>query len=315
VGTSGSPTSPAVALRKFVNRGGNFVTYGSNGLTSARNAGMTKLDTSPTDVPPWTSGHCANFATEHGPGALTSPGTSFSASFEIGDPLSWGFDQGGYIYRNSSSAFSNPVFDPSTVHGSGAIPDPIVAASYPKRLVAYGYTCNTLDPGELPGRPYAIDQPFGSGHNALLGSDVFFRGWEAGGAVRLVMNGILFPTGAAIAPSASGKAGGRTTAAHRPVPRRRLPAVRTRPAIHSHDIYRDVRLTVKRSQRAALARIVRRARPPRQARARLRYQRTGARVTLIIPNAYRESEERPLWQWRIIKGLVAHHIAPSERQI
>lgn len=163
---------------------------------------------------------------------------------------------GGYIYRDSSSnsnSSSSPVFDPATLPGNGStIPNAVAAVSYPTNLTAYGYTCNTLDPGEFPGRPYTIDQAFGSGHNVLVGSNAFFRGWNIG-ALRLILNGTLYPNGASIPPNTPLKKGAASAAAKatiggKPVPKSKLPKVRNRPAIASHDIHRDVRVTVKRKQ-------------------------------------------------------------------
>jgi hypothetical protein len=86
-----------------------------------------------------------------------------------------------------------PIFDISTTaHGYGN---------------RYGYEVNgnsTLPPANtstpLPGQPAVVDQPFGAGHAILIGFDPWFRAWTLE-EERLVLNGVLYPTGSAIPPS------------------------------------------------------------------------------------------------------------------
>ena len=42
--------------------------------------------------------------------ACNTPGSTFDATFDTSNPVAWGFDLGGWIYRNATS---NPVFDPT----------------------------------------------------------------------------------------------------------------------------------------------------------------------------------------------------------
>jgi hypothetical protein len=274
----------ATALQAFVNAGGRYVTYNNNGATSARNAGLTTLNASPTNVAPFTT-HCADNPDPAAAGSLTTPGTAFSATFDVSNPVAWGFDEGGYIYRDANA---NSVFDGATVDTATAV------VSYADPLVAFGYQCNATAAGALPGRPYAVDQPFGAGHATMFGSDVFFRGWTAG-AQRLVMNAVLYPAFGPVTP----------------LSKARLRPVRSRPVIESHDPRTDTTIVVRASQAAALRTIVRTAKVPH----RVAFARRGNRVTLTIRGAYREPELRPAWAWRIIEGMTRRKLTPIAHHI
>ena len=80
-------------------------------VTSARNAGLTTLNTSATNVAPFTT-HCDDNTDPAAAGSLTTVGTAFTATFNVTSPLAWGFDEGGYIYRDAST---NSVFDGATL--------------------------------------------------------------------------------------------------------------------------------------------------------------------------------------------------------
>lgn len=331
LGTTGTPISPATALQQFVNAGGNYVVYGREGATSTRNAGISRLNTASTAT--WNQ-HCADNLNPAAPGELTTPGTAFSASFNTANPVAWGFDEGGYVYRDVSSTNTAPIYDPATLVGGGAIPDATAAVSYATDLVAFGYQCNGLEPDRLPGRPFVVDQPFGAGHATLIGSNPFFRAWNTG-AQRLVLNGILYPNTAPIAAAAPASV--RTALAAKPVLRKRLLKVRFRPARANHEKLSDVVLTVKRGKLPVLKRIVRRAKLPRAVRRQMRWVRGPGRkqVTLRILNAssygrreqgdprlpkgsalwaFGDLELRPEWANRIIDGLIRHRL-PHQRQI
>ncbi len=131
----------ATALQTFVNQGGNFVGYGNGTITSLRNAGITLLNTTPTNTAVFNA-HCPDNNDPIAAGSLTTPGTAFNADFTVTSPVAWGFDEGGYIYRQSSN---DPVIDPATL-GTGN-----VAVNYPTTLKAFGYQCNATGPGQLPG--------------------------------------------------------------------------------------------------------------------------------------------------------------------
>jgi hypothetical protein len=247
---------------------------------------LTTLNSSATNVAPFTT-HCADNADPAAAGSLTTPGTAFSATFDVSNPVAWGFDEGGYIYRDGST---NSVFDGNTLGTATA------AVSYADPLVAFGYQCNATVAGALPGRPYAVDQPFGAGHATMFGSDVFFRGWTAG-AQRLVMNAVLYPAGGPVTPLT------KAQLARRPV--------RSRPVIESHDPRTDTTIVVRASDAAALRTIVARAKVPR----RVTYSRHGKRVTLTIRGAFREPDLRPAWAWRIIEGMTRRKLTPIARRI
>jgi hypothetical protein len=160
---TGTAGTPAQAVQAFINAGGTYLGTTSGGATSARNAGVTTLNTS----------------TIRG---ISTPGSTFDASWDTSDPAGWGMDSGGWIYRESSG---DPVFDPATLAGDGgAIPAATAVATYapagdcggPAGLGnCYGYEINAN--ANLPGRPAVVDQPFGSGHAIMLGFDPWYRAW------------------------------------------------------------------------------------------------------------------------------------------
>jgi hypothetical protein len=215
VGTAGTP---AQALQAFVNGGGTFVGSSTGGVTSARNAGVTTVNT--TTIP-----------------GIATPGSTFDATWNAASPAGWGLDAGGWIYRSSSS---DPNFDPATLAGDGgAIPAATAVATYAPAGDCggpagfgncYGYEVGAN--ANLPGRPAIIDQPFGAGHAVLLGFDPWYRGWTTG-EERLVLNGLLYPAGAAIAPGAASaevtRAAGRAAGAAAPLAPGQLPRVADRP--------------------------------------------------------------------------------------
>ena len=341
----GPPPSPAERLRDFVNGGGNYVVYGAGGASSVRNAGMSRLNTAPTaEIQSWNE-HCPDSNDPAALGSLRTPGTAFSAKFNTGNPVAWGFDQGGYVFRESSSTNTDPIYDPASLEGNlnkegaekGVIPDATAAVSYASTLKAYGYQCNGLNPGRLPGRPYVVDQPFGAGHSTLIGSNPFFRAWNSG-AQRLVLNGILYPNTAPIPPqaAAAGSSAPKARLASAPLPRKQLPKARNRPVKVSHNPLADAVVTVKRSKLPVLKRIVRLADLPGAVQRRVRWEAgPGAgQVSMRIVGAaafarrnrgdestkgkdlwvYRDREMRPLWAWRIIDGLIKYRL-PDQDQI
>src|SRR5206468_12527268 len=84
----------------------------------------------------------------------------------------------------------------------------------------------------LPGRPAVVDQPFGAGHAILIGFDPWYRAWTLQ-EERLVLNGVLYPTGSAIPPTSAPQET-EVVAAHAPsplapTPAAQLPAVASRP--------------------------------------------------------------------------------------
>jgi hypothetical protein len=214
---TGTAGTPAQAVQAFINAGGTFLGTSSNGATSARNAGVTTLNTNTVS-------------------GISTPGSTFDANWDTSDPAGWGMDSGGWIYRESSG---DPVFDPATLAGGGAIPAATAVATYAPAGDCggpagfgncYGYEINAN--ANLPGRPAVVDQPFGSGHAIMLGFDPWYRAWTTQ-EERLVLNAILFPTGTAIpagtASSEMTKIGAHSKAASRPVAASQRPTTRSRP--------------------------------------------------------------------------------------
>ena len=181
--------------------------------------------------------------------------------FDTTSPLSWGYDAGGWIYRDLGG---NANYDPATLVAGGAIPEPKVAGRYGDvrgngQMYKFGFDVNARGAGQLPGRAAVIDQPFGSGRALLIGVNPFYRAW-IDGEERLVGNGILYPTSAAVAPAAPEAASPRRLSR----PRRRSPREaaggQVRPDAGGRNTIRDVRITVKRGQSATLKSVVKQAR-------------------------------------------------------
>jgi hypothetical protein len=207
----------ATGLQAFVNAGGTYLGDATGGTTSARNAGLSTLNTS--TVP-----------------GISTPGSTFDATWNTSDPEAWGFDAGGWVFREVSN---DPSYDPATLAGGGAIPAAKAVGTYAPAGDCggpagfgncYGYEINAN--GSLPGRPSVVDQPFGSGHAIMLGFDPWYRAWTTQ-EERLVLNAILYPTGTAI-PAATAMSERSAIRAHeaarsRPVAASRRPAVESRP--------------------------------------------------------------------------------------
>jgi hypothetical protein len=215
---TGTAGTPAQAVQAFINAGGTFLGTSNGGATSARNAGVTTLNTNTIN-------------------GISTPGSTFDATWDTSDPAGWGMDSGGWIYRESSG---DPVFDPATLAGDGgAIPAATAVASYAPAGDCggpagfgncYGYEVNAN--ANLPGRPAVVDQPFGSGHAIMLGFDPWYRAWTTQ-EERLVLNAILYPTGTAIpagtAHSEIAKIAAHKEAAAQPVVASERPTTRSRP--------------------------------------------------------------------------------------
>jgi len=215
IGTAGTP---AQAVQSFINSGGTYLGTSNGGATSARNAGVTTLNTNTIS-------------------GISTPGSTFDANWDTSDPAGWGMDAGGWIYRESSN---DPNFDPATLAGDGgAIPAATAVATYAPAGDCggpagfgncYGYEINAN--ANLPGRPAVVDQPFGSGHAIMLGFDPWYRAWTTE-EERLVLNAILYPTGTAI-PATSAVAEAAKVLAHEnaaahPVAAASRPATGSRP--------------------------------------------------------------------------------------
>ncbi|HEX3669017.1 MAG TPA: hypothetical protein VHY55_07685 [Acidimicrobiia bacterium] len=176
----------ATALQAFVNGGGTYIGALTGGTTSLRNAGVSTLNTNAIS-------------------GISTPGSTHDATWNTANPVAWGFDAGGWIYRETSG---DPNFDPTTLAGNGGtIPAATAVATYAPAGDCggpagwgncYGFVVNANS--TLTGRPAVVDQPFGAGHAIVLGFDAWFRAWTTQ-EERLVLNGVLYPAGAAIPAS------------------------------------------------------------------------------------------------------------------
>ena len=93
--TTGTPpvlTDAGRELQEFILGGGNYIGINANGASAARSVQTTTLNT----------------ATIPGP---ADAGSTFDASFDTTNPVAWGFDLGGWIYRDGTG---NAVFDGNT---------------------------------------------------------------------------------------------------------------------------------------------------------------------------------------------------------
>ncbi len=281
------------ALQAFVNTGGRYVGTNAGGTATARNAGVTTLDT--TTIP-----------------GLLTPGSTFDGRFDTANPVGWGFDRGGWIYRDSTS---NPVYDPATLGSASAV---VTYAPAPMR--SYGFSLNALGPGQLGGRPAVVDAPLGGGHAVLFGFNPFYRSWKEQDE-RLVLNAILYPAGAALPPSAPRRATAvraprRIAPATRPVAAGRLRSVASRPLKVRNRIDRDVLIRVRRGQVRKLRAAVRAARLGRRLTRRVSYKTTRRTATLRVRRVRRADEHaRKPWVDRIMAGLGARGVRPRFAQL
>jgi hypothetical protein len=289
------PNAAGLGLRSFVSGGGIYVGTNNSSQTPVRSLGMETLapDQQPIED-------------------LTTPGSTFDGDFDTTNPVAWGFDLGGWIYRDSSA---NAVFDPNSV-GAGR-----VVESYDAGTAAdpgkYGYQVQAAG---LAGRPAAVDTPYGSGHVVALGYNPFFRAWKEEDE-RLVLNAALYPKGGDIppvAPSAQTAKAAPVAAAVKPatpaVPAAKLRAVVSHPAAAvrvAANPDRDVRIRVKRADGRKLRSAVRAAKLNRTLRKRTRYVTTRRTVTLVVKGARANAgHARPVWLSRIQRGLDKRHVSP-----
>jgi hypothetical protein len=302
-----SDTVSLAAISAFVNAGGIYVGNLTGGLATARNAGLTTLNTAPIS-------------------GLNTPGTTFDATFDTTDPVAWGFDAGGWVYRDTSS---NPTYDAATLPaGATAVVryagDP---AGY-GGLHAYGYQVNALNTdaatGRLDGRPAVVDQPLGAGHAVLLGFDPFFRAWKEQDE-RLVLNAVMYPLGASQpATTAAAKARAPTPATAQqqvapvadPLARAKLPKVASRPAAKGADIDRDVRITIRKRDLRTLRKAVKAARLPSSARRRVVFVHRGSTLVFVVKGVRPTgTDHHPLWIGRVMHQLTQRHVSPLAAQL
>jgi hypothetical protein len=295
----------ATQIQAFVNAGGRYVGSEANGTTTARTAGFTNLNTSPTNVAPFTDQCYTNQ-----PSSLQTPGTMFLASFDTTNPVSWGFDNGGFIYRQASG---NPVYNAATLPGTPpappGIPNTNVAISYASPTTAFGYTCNATGPGELAGRPYGTDSTFGAGHSTVLGSNPWYRSW-VDIEWRMALNGALYPTGASIpvGPRRSGAAAPESE----PLAKSALPKVKNRPVWTASDKI-AARVTAYEGSKATMKKMLRTAEVPKSQRRKARYSTEGDTYVMEIPKAWVAGEELKPWVFTL--GLVANNTDGADTNI
>jgi hypothetical protein len=280
----------ATALQAFVNGGGTYVGTLANGTTAARNAGVTLLNT-------------VAGSTLNEPGrAFSTPGSIFTATFHTSSPVAWGFDDGGFIYRDSTG---NPIYDPATMNGNGTtIPAAAEAVEYADPLKHLGYAASATGPGKLDGRPHVVDQPFGAGRAVMFGNNPFYRSWKENDE-RIVLNALLYPTTAAEPPSSRLVAAEKAEPLGEPLRKAQLPAVASRPVRAAKGTDRDVRIKVARRHTVTLKRAVKAAKLPRKMRKQVRYQRARTSVTLVVKGARRAGNDHARGEWvrRIVGRL------------
>jgi hypothetical protein len=281
-------------LQDFVNSGGRYVGWGTNGLTAARSAGITNVNTVSTSASnPTFSNPCPVSS------GLRTSGANFPADINTDNPVGWSYDNGGSIFRSTANA----VYDPATLAGSGPIPDAIPVFSFPTPLVTFGYSCNATGPGQLEGRPAIIQQPFGAGSAVFFEQDPFYRSWLPQ-QERTALNALLFPTGAELPATAPAAPDVVLTSDSEPIPDKALRPVKTRPAVVGHDAGTDLRIKVYRGKANRQARVfaaaVKQARIPAGPRKKIRWIRTRNTVGIKIKGGATFDLERvPLWVHRL----------------
>jgi hypothetical protein len=272
----------ATALQAFVNGGGTYVGTLANGTTAARNAGITMLNT------------VAATTFSPAPNTMSTPGSIFTATFNTSSPVAWGFDDGGFIYRDATG---NPIYDPNTMNGNGTtIPQAAAAVSYANPLKSLGFSRNATGPGKLDGRPHVVDQPFGAGRAVMFGHNPFYRSWKEGDE-RVVLNALLYPTTVAQPPATKLVAAKKAAPLGEPLAKAELPKVASRPVRSTKATDRDVRIQVARKHSVKLKRAVKAAKLPRKARKQVRYVRSAKTVTLVVKGARRANNDHARGEW------------------
>ena len=292
----GSAGTPAQALQAFINAGGTYVGTNAGGATSLRNAGVTTVNTNTIS-------------------GISTPGSTFDATWNTSDPVGWGFDAGGWIYREASS---NPAFDPATLAGNGGtIPAATAVATYAPAGDCggpagfgncYGYQVNAN--ANLPGRPAVIHQPFGSGHAIMLGFNAWYRAWTTQDE-RLVLNGILYPHGAAIPPGpvAPERPSAFAQAPEAPVPAASLPDVASRPVNPSGSIGKNVVVRVPASQADDLRAAVADAQLPGRVQSRVHFGYVGSSFEVVIEGVrVGDRAQRNGWESPFIGAIAERNI-------
>lgn len=284
-GSNISAGPATTAIQAFVNQGGNYFSWGAGGTSTARTAGMTLADT-----------------TTNGP----TDGVVVNGDFDTDSPLAWGFDNGGFLFR----PFGSITYDPATLAGDGgAIPAATSAITYPDPTLRFSFGTDIAD---LNGKPAAIDQPFGAGTVSLLSIDPTFRAWLEG-AERLILNGVMYPNGAAIAAPAAQPS--LEADADQQLLKSELPKVKNRPVKKFHDSGRDVKIKVAKRKGKALRKAFRKTKVPGKIRRKARFRTGKHSVTLVVPGARNTNRDRILWAQRVMKRLDRMGVKPKYTQL
>jgi hypothetical protein len=290
-GDEGELSDAAVALRDFINGGGIYIGADENGAEAVYDY-ASSVDTMDID-------------------GLLTPGSTFDAEFDTTNPVAWGFDLGGWIYRDSTG---NAVFDPATIGDGTAVQS--YADSVATNPGHYGYQKGA---GALAGTPAVVDTPFGSGHAIVFGYDPFFRAWKEQDE-RLVLNAALYPITDEDAPSPPSPetakpapSAAAITPAAPAVPQAKLPSTvshgTTKARHRRHNADRDVRIRVRRHDARKLRSAVRHAKLSKKLRKKVHYRKNRRTVTLVVRNARSKNEHaRRRWVSRIQTGLAKRKV-------
>jgi hypothetical protein len=302
-----APSGSPAPLLTFVNGGGIYVGGGSGtqAITSARSAQLTNLNTSSIS-------------------GLSTPGSTFDGVFNTSNPVAWGFDNGGWIYRDGTG---NPTFTTASLAGSGAIPNATAAVSYAgdatHPLRSYGYQVNGNGPAGLNGRPAVVDQPYGAGHAIMLGFDPFFRAWKEQDE-REVLNAVLYPLTPELPAGAAADAPATVPTLASVEPRLETQTVATaklapaaaRPVKAISRADRNVRIEVPRAYMTQLRVGVRLSQLPRRVARRVAYVKHRDSSVLIVKGVRTADQHaREPWTRRLMAVLQARKIPVISAQL
>ena len=287
----------ATAVQTFVNGGGNYFAFGSNGLASARNAGMTLVNTA------------------SGTAAGPTGGIPVKVDYDTDSPLSWGFDNGGFLFRASGAMTINPT----TLTGNGTtIPNAEAAIGYPTPTLRFAYSDpESSNPAlnqisRLNGTPAAIDQAFGAGRVTVLTVDPTFRAWMEG-AERIILNGFMYPNGPVISPGLRRPAATATDS--QPIAVKKLPKVKNRPVKKSHDPNRDLIIRVAKSQGKKLKKAYRQVNVPKKFRKVAKFRKGATTLSLVFPGVRKMDRHPYPWARGLVTKLKSKGVKPKRIQI
>jgi hypothetical protein len=284
----GTLNPTGTSLLKFINDGGNYIGTDTNGASVVRALKLTELNNAPA----------ADYA------GLLTPGSTFDATYVSSNPVAWGFDLGGWIYRNATG---NAVFDGTKLGTGTAV---VSYAVTPDEK--YGYETNGA---ALSGRPAVVDQPAGSGHAIMIGFNPFYRSWKEQDE-RLVLNAALYPKGAALEPSpptpeSAGPAVSAADIAPASPPAAKLPTT-ARGGVKAVTISdRDLKIRVKRADKTKLKAAVKAAKLSKSIKRKVKYTATRTSVTLTIKGVRTSNEHaRKAWVSRLRNELDRRKVKP-----